>query len=1240
MPIPNINEYGYQGCLFIGSDYTVIDRLPDGTVEAHVDLNQGNGPEDWFPTPIGTFCCGLLNASTDPNSEYYGGLLYPQLSGHTYTWDEDRQECRWQQYVDCNALPPFSVVLNPQDNSGALFEVQPEETCELNVEFDYMFKFDCQDIMDVQADSVSDTLTNLYNDLDLATNECISRQEELDNLPFGWNYVLEYNGFDPNTPLPSIYFCVTEAGLPLLESTINDVYGAGYWDIYLSGGINIYEIDPAVVWLMVIANSENQNLFLEECTEDGLQLLDDSIVWLTTRDGLIQDLEDCGNTITLLNEQINLILNQNAENCIYAIDTFEELVVNMAIDIQDPTQPNVVNTVYTEEIFNIGAGNLVNYMATNAQNPMYIDGFDWRTCDFDECDSLATILVQQMIDQALEGGLLSGTTYYSQYNQLIDLVGTFGPTWFHYSGTISDPAIISGITGQDINLSLQIADSCVNFSILLDQIELNKVCERVVNNEIIVNTNPSFDIRKECDNKKSWVVMDTPEERDYTLFMRNTDYDVNDSRLVLNTKEIDLNVSIDNGIETDVWCYVNDNPCILEPCGDVTTTVITSGTCVAPITGVTNWTGGTTALPSVNLGTDPQYAGSLLRIQQAGDGTIASSAFTTEYSGCSFVHKIDRSFTVPWRFTGSWIVGQDDGMVYWYLNQTISGNTDLTRYYGDTLTQTNCNDIGTAITAYNTFNGTDYQTIYWDGVGCVFDQVLTGATTATTITDDCCCDIPPLSGTNITGGTVALPPTGTSVPCSITTGDTGPGGGLVFWLDPNNPCQGLEMNVADLSTSTRWSPVVVSPTFIWADNNGLFSGQTNTDIIVNEYPVPPNLAYAASLCDDLVNGGQNDWYLPNVTEWDLMYDALAGLPPTIYSGGTYWTSLEVYKDDSANYNAATGVESTVNKGNLYAVKAIRRFELYPCDEPLTVLTNATSFEQEGVDCSSWIYKFNIAPQPSPDFIGYWVAGMPDGTVGVFEQVIISGVTASTLDYTPWVTQECCEDFNTAIQNYATVENMGDHLIEFKWDANCEQCKFTKCEKPQCVDFTELLTSPVTGITTVKAFNDVITSELINARCRQTSSSYPTLRALYERYMNSTEYCDTQSSAFDYFTMSDFGNLVGTYWVDLFEQVIPSTTIWCANHIHGNTIYDQQKFKYRGHSLYPCGIDANSGAPVEAPTGFTWTASGAADVDIYTISNDEVCTINTTCTSGVYYITGDCGSEFLGRVTDTPAIISP
>jgi hypothetical protein len=104
------------------------------------------------------------------------------------------------------------------------------------------------------------------------------------------------------------------------------------------------------------------------------------------------------------------------------------------------------------------------------------------------------------------------------------------------------------------------------------------------------------------------------------------------------------------------------------------------------------------------------------------------------------------------------------------------------------------------------------------------------------------------------------------------------------------------------------------------------------------------------------------------------------------------------------------------------------------------------------------------------------------------------------------------------------------------------------------------------------------SNFIDAKSRKTLSGYPTLRAIYDRYMNSTKYCDTPSLAFDYYKMDEFSNLITTYWDDLIEQVIPSTTLWGSIKVYTNTMFDQQKFKYKSYTSLFCNSPLNFVAP--------------------------------------------------------------
>lgn len=118
-----------------------------------------------------------------------------------------------------------------------------------------------------------------------------------------------------------------------------------------------------------------------------------------------------------------------------------------------------------------------------------------------------------------------------------------------------------------------------------------------------------------------------------------------------------------------------------------------------------------------------------------------------------------------------------------------------------------------------------------------------------------------------------------------------------------------------------------------------------------------------------------------------------------------------------------------------------------------------------------------------------------------------------------------------------------------------------------IDIDALLTTEVSAITTIEGFENTFISELIDVKNRKVIQSYPTLKALYERYLNSSAYCPTVSSAFNYYSMEQFVSLLGNYWVDLIEQVVPSTAIWDSVKIYTNTIFDQQKFRYKPYRLF-------------------------------------------------------------------------
>jgi hypothetical protein len=167
------------------------------------------------------------------------------------------------------------------------------------------------------------------------------------------------------------------------------------------------------------------------------------------------------------------------------------------------------------------------------------------------------------------------------------------------------------------------------------------------------------------------------------------------------------------------------------------------------------------------------------------------------------------------------------------------------------------------------------------------------------------------------------------------------------------------------------------------------------------------------------------------------------------------------------------------------------------------------------------------------------------------------------------TKECCESLNSVLE-VVNVSLPDGEKLKVYWDNQCKTCKFLsdKCGDDK-IDFHSLVTQPISGVTTIEQFENLMTSEFIDAKNRQTISSYPTLRAVYDRYLHSSDYCGTVSSAFDYQNMDKFAGLIGSYWVDLIEQVVPSTTIWGSVKIYTNTIFDEQKFKYKSYSSLLC-----------------------------------------------------------------------
>jgi hypothetical protein len=205
------------------------------------------------------------------------------------------------------------------------------------------------------------------------------------------------------------------------------------------------------------------------------------------------------------------------------------------------------------------------------------------------------------------------------------------------------------------------------------------------------------------------------------------------------------------------------------------------------------------------------------------------------------------------------------------------------------------------------------------------------------------------------------------------------------------------------------------------------------------------------------------------------------------------------------------------------------------------------------------------------------------------------------------------------------------------DTNNTNLNNVFCCGDEGLDFNHLLQTNIREIEIVDDFKNVLLTELIDVKNRKTISNYATLKSLYERYLHSMNYCGVEIKPFTYYTIEQFANLIGDYWVDLIEQVIPATTIWGSVKIYTNTIFDQQKFKYREYSTLLCN---NEFEGINTPSSITYIdemKKNCEDIEILTTTviidsesdfklNEVYNKCDKICISQI-----NSGSEFIGTV---------
>jgi hypothetical protein len=157
---------------------------------------------------------------------------------------------------------------------------------------------------------------------------------------------------------------------------------------------------------------------------------------------------------------------------------------------------------------------------------------------------------------------------------------------------------------------------------------------------------------------------------------------------------------------------------------------------------------------------------------------------------------------------------------------------------------------------------------------------------------------------------------------TLSVGQTGPGGGIVFFNkgNTNGGWQYLESATSDQSTGIAWG---CNATSIPGTQLTVGSGEVNTSLIVagcNE------AGFAAKLCNDLVSGGQSDWFLPSRDELNLMYKNMhLNSQGNFNTSALYWSSTENYFNYAWYFSFDIGDASNYVKSLTYYVRAVRAF---------------------------------------------------------------------------------------------------------------------------------------------------------------------------------------------------------------------------------------------------------------------------------------------------------------------------
>lgn len=174
--------------------------------------------------------------------------------------------------------------------------------------------------------------------------------------------------------------------------------------------------------------------------------------------------------------------------------------------------------------------------------------------------------------------------------------------------------------------------------------------------------------------------------------------------------------------------------------------------------------------------------------------------------------------------------------------------------------------------------------------------------------------------------------------------DTGPAGGLIFYINPNADADGWKYLEA-APAITEWTDIEWGDYILDVGGNavltGIGAGQAATDAIVEHMEGRSITGTAAQVCDELIYSGYEDWFLPSRDELYEICWVLHSRRSNIYStvdnpaygtnrvGGfaeeNYWSSSERSAHTVYDLDFEDGADLWSTKAFKYRVRAVRAF---------------------------------------------------------------------------------------------------------------------------------------------------------------------------------------------------------------------------------------------------------------------------------------------------------------------------